>query len=940
MPAVSRSVAFRAEREQTIVHVLDPSEHRHEWSAYVDGLQACYAEMGVGHIVDDHVLDQQSCSMLWLVESAEGDIVGGVRAVGPIRASQDVDRLPIVDELSSNETHQVLCSSLADLAPAGLVEAKGAWSAPGTAGLGRLLARFPWHCMRWFGVEHVVASAGSAAVLRLWRSTGAEQVDGVAPTRGFPNADYVTEPVIWSHARLATSSTSRTASVRRLVDDEWAYVHPMRPTNDHDASAGHEIIVDPAQQDGLVDAGLELTDVSRWTDRSFGADQGAPHDDPRSMPVVHFPWRNRAIRVPGPRAFRDVRSERNQYKLTPDDMERLRTKKVGVIGLSVGASIAYTMAQESLCGELRLADHDEIELSNLNRLPASLLDLGQNKADVLARRLAELDPYLDVRIYREGLSETSMGDFLRGLDLVIEECDSFDMKVAVRLAAAEMGIPVIMETTDRGLLDVERFDLEPGRPPFHGLLGDVDPRKLDDLDMDDKVELSLQILGPAEISPELGASLVEIGSTISSWPQLASDVTLGSALATTAAREVLLGRSNESGRTRVDLKTLLRPATPEPPAALGAGSGTNERPPLSTEFEPAIREAARLAPSGGNMQPWRFSLTRDSFEIRSGVDPLVGLDVKGRGTAVACGAALFNATCVAAAHNRLGSGGRGWDLAIDLDDPDLLVRLDLGNGGDPELAAYVPLIPLRLTNRQLDPSGIPLSGGDLRTLRSAAEAEGAEVAFAPAGDLGDLVASWAASDRARLLNDRLHREMFAEVRWPGLDPLETGLDVRTLELSSTDQVLLPLLGRSEVMGHLRSIGGGERLGDDVVKRLEQSAGLLVVHTAGGERADYVRGGAALQRLWLEATRLGLGLQPVSPVFGYAQDESELVAMLGEDVAGAMQVAKRQTNDALGLSDDDQYIMALRVHHGPPPTAISARLAPSEMTGLADALAGS
>jgi len=32
-----------------------------------------------------------------------------------------------------------------------------------------------------------------------------------------------------------------------------------------------------------------------------------------------------------------------------------------------------------------------------------------------------------------------------------------------------------METSDRGLLDVERFDKEPSRPPFHGLVGELDP---------------------------------------------------------------------------------------------------------------------------------------------------------------------------------------------------------------------------------------------------------------------------------------------------------------------------------------------------------------------------------------------------------------------------------------------------------------------------------
>ena len=42
------------------------------------------------------------------------------------------------------------------------------------------------------------------------------------------------------------------------------------------------------------------------------------------------------------------------------------------------------------------ADFDTLALSNLNRLSCGVADLGQNKAVVAARRLFEVDPYLEV----------------------------------------------------------------------------------------------------------------------------------------------------------------------------------------------------------------------------------------------------------------------------------------------------------------------------------------------------------------------------------------------------------------------------------------------------------------------------------------------------------------------------------------------------------------
>lgn len=53
----------------------------------------------------------------------------------------------------------------------------------------------------------------------------------------------------------------------------------------------------------------------------------------------------------------------------------------------------------------------------------------------------------------------------------------------------------IMDTSDRGLLDVERFDLEPNRPPFHGLAGQsIDSSKLKGLSTEGKKRCCVYVL--------------------------------------------------------------------------------------------------------------------------------------------------------------------------------------------------------------------------------------------------------------------------------------------------------------------------------------------------------------------------------------------------------------------------------------------------------------
>ncbi|WP_414687037.1 ThiF family adenylyltransferase, partial [Mycobacterium sp.] len=170
---------------------------------------------------------------------------------------------------------------------------------------------------------------------------------------------------------------------------------------------------------------------------------------------VYFPWRRTVVAVLGPRGFRAVRLDRNRNVITAEEQSRLGELRIGVAGLSAGHVIAHTLAAQGLCGLLRLADFDHLELSNLNRVPATVLDIGLNKAEVSARRIAELDPYLPVEIMDTGLTLETIDEFLDGLNIVVEECDSLDMKAHVRERARARGIPVLMATSDRGLVDVE-----------------------------------------------------------------------------------------------------------------------------------------------------------------------------------------------------------------------------------------------------------------------------------------------------------------------------------------------------------------------------------------------------------------------------------------------------------------------------------------------------
>ncbi|MBF9221708.1 hypothetical protein [Hymenobacter ruricola] len=151
----------------------------------------------------------------------------------------------------------------------------------------------------------------------------------------------------------------------------------------------------------------------------------------------------------------------------------------------------------------------------------------------------------------------------------MEECDDLAVKVLLRQHARHAGIPLLMDTSDRGMLDVERFDLDPDYPLLHGRLPeDVGYEHLAGLrTAAEKLPYVLRLLDYDHLSDRLKNSLAEIGRTITTWPQLGTDVMLGGAVAAGTARRILLGEPIGSGRHYFDPGRQLCPATPLPIAA-------------------------------------------------------------------------------------------------------------------------------------------------------------------------------------------------------------------------------------------------------------------------------------------------------------------------------------------------------------------------------------
>lgn len=276
---------------------------------------------------------------------------------------------------------------------------------------------------------------------------------------------------------------------------------------------------------------------------------------------VFYPWRRTLVRILEEGDFIKLRTSRNQYKITPEEQEVLSKKAIGVIGLSVGQSVALSLAMERCFGELRIADFDVLDLSNMNRIRTGVFNLGIKKTHIVSREIAEIDPYLKVTLFNEGINEQNMHDFFTlggDLDLLIEECDSLPIKIGSRILAKSLKTPVLMDTSDRGMIDIERFDLQPDRPIFHGFLESFGPEdQLLRLLPDRASDMMMSLLQFQNLSERVKYSFSEIGKTITTWPQLASSVIMGGAAVCHYSRMLLLNQKVGSGRYYIDLELLI-----------------------------------------------------------------------------------------------------------------------------------------------------------------------------------------------------------------------------------------------------------------------------------------------------------------------------------------------------------------------------------------------
>lgn len=335
------------------------------------------------------------------------------------------------------------------------------------------------------------------------------------------------------------------------------------------------IITDNILPDGAVSSSIyddqlyELAEIRNPTVHDSALLQSIANELGLQIPRVnvYYPWRNIAVQMLPEQYFYEIKTNRNQLLISKNEQQLLYDLTISVAGMSVGSSLVFGLIGSGIAKHMILADFDTYSNANLNRVQATVLDIGKNKALVTKQRALEMNPFLDIRIIDGPVTQQNVDQFFKNgsVDLVFEEIDDFKMKVILRDTAKKHKKPLIMLTNlgDSVQADIERYDITLDYQPFHGTVSQADLdsiRSLDTVSPDIMKKLSVQLVDVSLIPQKAMESLQQIGTTLVGRPQLYSTVALDGGIAPFLVRQLFIEKSTVAGRHSLRLQTLLERA--------------------------------------------------------------------------------------------------------------------------------------------------------------------------------------------------------------------------------------------------------------------------------------------------------------------------------------------------------------------------------------------
>ena len=581
---------------------------------------------------------------------------------------------------------------------------------------------------------------------------------------------------------------------------------------------------------------------------------------------------------------------RNIGLLTQAEQDKLANAKVAIPGMGgVGGVHLITMTRTGV-GKFHIADFDTYDPVNINRqFGARVPDFGRPKMEVMKEQALSINPYLEIKEFHEGINVSNIDDFLDGVQVVIDGLDffAFDIRRLLFNRAREKGVYVITAgplgfssamlifSPHKGMSFDEYFDINNPMPEKEKLLRfamGLAPRAthikymdLSRVDLESKAGPSLNIA--CQICSGMAATeavkIILNKGRIKSVPHFFQ---FDPYVQKYRKGKLYMGNRNPIQKIKLKVvKKLLarnkwkyKPSIPEFPAV------TITKKHLPEEVIRYIICAGIQGPSGDNKQPWKFSFKDNKIFLYLDKEADNSFfNINQIASIISCGAVLENMRIAASA----------FDLKTNINylpsgiEDDLMASIELihnGTSRDPLFAS----IWKRNTNRTFfEKKPIPsLVLNDLK--KSISDISGAKIHFVIEKDkLKKLAKIIYKTDRIRTENRSLHEYLGKMIRYSHEEAIETrdGLPLKNLEAGFAGEIFLKATRPWFIMNLMNKTGIGRMVALHSFQGIINSSGAALLTVDGMTPKDFLKGGQAVERIWLNITRIGLSMQPMTAI---------------------------------------------------------------------------
>lgn len=148
--------------------------------------------------------------------------------------------------------------------------------------------------------------------------------------------------------------------------------------------------------------------------------------------------------------------QRSELLIKNEGIEKLKNANVLVVGLGGVGSFAAEFLARAGVGNLTIVDGDTVDITNVNRqLPALHSTVGKNKVEVVAERILDINPEVQLIPINEFLSPERMDEMLENnkFDYVLDCIDSVSPKLALIKACRRRKIKIVSSMGAGGKMD-------------------------------------------------------------------------------------------------------------------------------------------------------------------------------------------------------------------------------------------------------------------------------------------------------------------------------------------------------------------------------------------------------------------------------------------------------------------------------------------------------